>query len=72
MEVTAYVDKFNMKKIMGIKSRRVLLWVPILEMSTDDPAGEKIFFKTPMVIGRSFPEAAFLTEEDEKSEQKCK
>lgn len=70
VEVTAYVEKFKMKKITGIKSRQVLLWVPIAEMSIDDPAGEKIFFKTPMGIGRSFPAAAFLTEEGQKSEQK--
>ncbi|KAK1325241.1 hypothetical protein QJS10_CPA01g02499 [Acorus calamus] len=41
-EVTAYVEKFRMKKMTGIKCKQVLLWVPITEMSIDDPKSEKI------------------------------
>ncbi|KAJ8627070.1 hypothetical protein MRB53_020377 [Persea americana] len=67
-EVTAYVDKFKMKKMTGVKSKQVLLWIPITEMSIDDPASEKIYFKTPMGIGRSFPISSFLTE-DEKEQK---
>ncbi|XP_058104912.1 uncharacterized protein LOC131248583 [Magnolia sinica] len=70
-EVTAYVEKFKMKKMTGIKSKQVLLWVPITEMSIEDPASQKIYFKTPMGIGRSFPVSAFLTEEaKEENEEK--
>ncbi|MQM04085.1 hypothetical protein Taro_036878 [Colocasia esculenta] len=67
-EVTAYVEKNRMKKMTGVKSRQMLLWVPLAEMSIDDPAGQKITFKTPMGIGRSFPVSAFL-EEDEQHQK---
>ncbi|KAK9902369.1 hypothetical protein M0R45_001608 [Rubus argutus] len=61
-EVTAYVDKFRMKKITGIKSKKMFLWVPISEMIVEEPAAsKKITFKTPMGIGRSFPLTAFMT-----------
>ncbi|KAJ8768476.1 hypothetical protein K2173_021629 [Erythroxylum novogranatense] len=63
-EVTAYVDKFRMKKMSGIKSKQMFLWVPISEMSIEDPTSNKIMFKTPMGIGKSFPLTAFMTDEE--------
>ncbi|GMY30633.1 hypothetical protein FCV25MIE_25875 [Fagus crenata] len=66
IEVTGYVEKFKMKKMTGIKSKQVFLWVPISEMSIDDPASKKIHFKTPMGIGKSFPLTAFMTEEEKQ------
>ncbi|KAL6005685.1 hypothetical protein ACLOJK_006256 [Asimina triloba] len=68
-EVTAYVEKYKMKKISGIKSKQVMLWVPIAEMSIEDPAKQKIYFKTPLGIGRSFPVSAFLTEEEKEEKE---
>ncbi|KAE8699849.1 embryoproteinsis-associated protein EMB8 [Hibiscus syriacus] len=65
-EVTAYVEKFRMKKMTGVKSKQVFIWVPITEMSIDDATGDKMYFKTPMGIGKSFPVTAFMTEEEEK------
>lgn len=66
-EVTAYVEKFKMKKMTGIKSKQaVFLWVPITEMSVEDAASQKIYFKTPMGIGKSFPITAFMTEEEKQ------
>ncbi|GLU17583.1 hypothetical protein SLE2022_339440 [Rubroshorea leprosula] len=71
-EVTAYVEKFRMKKMTGIKSKQIFLWVPITEMSIDDPASKKIMFKTPMGIGKSFPMSAFMVEEEEETAAKDK
>ncbi|XP_022733704.1 uncharacterized protein LOC111287418 [Durio zibethinus] len=65
-EVTAYVEKFKMKKMTGVKSKQVFLWVPITEMSIEDPASNKIYFKTPMGIGKSFPITAFMTDEEKQ------
>lgn len=49
IEVTAYVDKFTMKKITGIKSKKMFLWVPVSEMIMEEQAASKnITFKTPM------------------------
>ncbi|XP_068651486.1 uncharacterized protein [Aristolochia californica] len=65
-EVTAYVEKFKMKKMTGIKSKQLLMWIPITEMSIEDSGSDKIYFKTPMGIGKSFPISAFLTEEEKE------
>lgn len=65
-EVTAYVEKFKMKKMTGVKSKQVFLWVPITEMSIEGPESKKIYFKTPMGIGKSFPLTAFMTEEEKQ------
>ncbi|KAK1382592.1 Embryogenesis-associated protein EMB8 [Heracleum sosnowskyi] len=61
-EVTAYVEKSKMKKMSGVKSKQLLLWVPIVEMSLID--NKKIYFKTPMGIGKSFAATAFMDEEE--------
>lgn len=61
-EVTAYVEKGRMKKITGIKSKQLFLWVPIVKMSIKD----KIHFKTPLGIGKSFSLTAFMTDEEKK------
>ncbi|XP_068636185.1 uncharacterized protein [Aristolochia californica] len=66
MEVTAYVEKCKMKKMTGIKSKQLLLWIPITEMSIEDPGSDKIYFKTPMGIGKTFPTSAFLTEDEKE------
>ncbi|XAR70092.1 hypothetical protein NMG60_11026844 [Bertholletia excelsa] len=65
-EVTAYIEKFKMKKMTGVKSKQLMLWVPIVEMSIEDPASKKIYFKTPVGIGKSYPVTAFLTEEEKQ------
>ncbi|XP_047169758.1 uncharacterized protein LOC124838249 [Vigna umbellata] len=67
VEVTGYVEKFRMKKMTGIKSKQMLLWVPISEMSIEDPKGKKILFKTPVGIGKSFPTIAFMTPEEKEN-----
>lgn len=63
-EVTAYVENGKMKKMTGVKSRQMLLWVPIVEMSVEEK--EKIYFKSVVGIGRSFPASAFA--DDVKAE----
>ncbi|XVF10317.1 hypothetical protein REPUB_Repub07fG0172300 [Reevesia pubescens] len=73
-EVTAYVEKLKMKKMTGVKSKQVFLWVPITEMSMEDPSSNKIYFKTPMGIGKSYPITAFMTDEEKQKylEEKAK
>ncbi|KAJ4772023.1 hypothetical protein LUZ62_056280 [Rhynchospora pubera] len=63
-EVTAYVEDGKMKKMTGVKSKQMLLWVPIVEMSVEE--GEKIYFKSAVGIGRSFPASAFADEVNTK------
>ncbi|XP_073001154.1 uncharacterized protein [Typha latifolia] len=70
-EVTAYIEDKRMKKMTGVRSKQMLLWVPIVEMSMDGT--EKIYFKSAVGIGRSFPASAFAEEEkavEKKAEEK--
>ncbi|XP_076936214.1 uncharacterized protein LOC143603230 [Bidens hawaiensis] len=65
-EVTAYIEKCKMKKMTGVKSKQLLMWVPIVEMSMENENSSKIYFKVPVGIGKSFPLTAFMTEEEKK------
>ncbi|WCJ27597.1 hypothetical protein M5689_009328 [Euphorbia peplus] len=69
LEVTAYVEKLKMKKMTGIKSRQMFIWVPISEMSIEHPQSTRILFKTPMGIGKSFPLSAFTLEQEEEEQK---
>ncbi|XP_043701880.1 uncharacterized protein LOC122652254 [Telopea speciosissima] len=62
-ETTAYVEKGRMKKMTGVKSKQLMMWVPIVEMHID---GNKITFKTPMGVGKSFPLTSFMNLEEKK------
>ena len=64
-EVTAYVEEGRMKRMTGVRSKQMLMWVPIVEMSLVD-SGERVYFKSSVGIGRSFPASAFA-DEDEKA-----
>ncbi|XP_021757753.1 uncharacterized protein LOC110732302 [Chenopodium quinoa] len=63
-EVTSYVEKGKMKKMTGVKSKQLLMWITITEMSVDDPCSGKIHFKTAVGIGKSFPITAFMDPEE--------
>nr|ADB08697.1 hypothetical protein [Wolffia arrhiza] len=61
--VTAYVEKNKMKKMTGVKCRELLIWIPLVEMSINEPEGKHIYFKTNLGIGENQPLSAFLDEE---------
>ncbi|KAK1695429.1 hypothetical protein QYE76_012126 [Lolium multiflorum] len=63
-EVTAYVEEGRMKKMTGVRSKQMLMWVPIVEMSLVD-GGERVYFKSSVGIGRSFPAAAFADDDED-------
>ncbi|XP_071730638.1 uncharacterized protein [Rutidosis leptorrhynchoides] len=65
-EVTAYIEKCKMKKMTGVKSKQLLMWVPIVEMSMKDENSSTIYFKIPVGVGKSFPVTAFMTDEEKK------
>uniref|UniRef100_A0ACD5TNB7 Uncharacterized protein n=1 Tax=Avena sativa TaxID=4498 RepID=A0ACD5TNB7_AVESA len=62
-EVTAYVEEGRMKRMTGVRSKQMLMWVPIVEMSLVD-GGARVYFKSSVGIGRSFPATAFADEDD--------
>ncbi|KAI3691901.1 hypothetical protein L6452_31704 [Arctium lappa] len=65
-EVTAYIEKCKMKKMTGVKSKQLLMWVPIVEMSMEDASSRNIYFKIPIGVGKSFPVTAFMNDEEKK------
>uniref|UniRef100_A0A0C9S128 TSA: Wollemia nobilis Ref_Wollemi_Transcript_28243_727 transcribed RNA sequence n=1 Tax=Wollemia nobilis TaxID=56998 RepID=A0A0C9S128_9CONI len=68
-EITAYVEERKMKKLTGVKSKEILLWVTITEISIDDPASGKIYFKSSTGIGKTLPANAFELEEEVEEEK---
>ncbi|XP_057830872.1 uncharacterized protein LOC131041706 [Cryptomeria japonica] len=64
-ELTSYVGKRSMKKMTGVKSKELLFWIHITEMAINDPSSKKIYFKSNLGIGKSFPIDAFQLEDEE-------
>ncbi|URE09548.1 DUF538 domain containing protein [Musa troglodytarum] len=67
-EVTAFVEQRKMKKITGVKTKELLLWLSVVEVFIDDPSSGKITFKTGTGLSDSFPVLAFdrRVEEEEQ------
>ncbi|KAG1342089.1 hypothetical protein COCNU_05G003180 [Cocos nucifera] len=61
-EVTAFVEQHKMKKITGVKTKELLLWLSVVEVYIDDTSSEKITFKTGTGLSDSFPVSAFEPE----------
>ncbi|KAK4801816.1 hypothetical protein SAY86_000019 [Trapa natans] len=65
-EITAYVEKSKIKKLTGVKTKELLVWVTLCDIFVDDPPTGKITFKTPSGLYRTFPVSAFEVEEAPK------
>ncbi|XP_076915395.1 uncharacterized protein LOC143574744 [Bidens hawaiensis] len=65
-EVTCFIEKFQIKKLMGVKGKELMMWIPISGVSVDNPSTGKITFKHSSGIGRSFPVSAFEIDDVEK------
>ncbi|KAM7270464.1 hypothetical protein ACFE04_029678 [Oxalis oulophora] len=61
-EITAFMEKGRLKKITGIKSQQLLIWVTISDMYVDEKGN--VMFATPTGMGRAFPFSAFELEEE--------
>jgi hypothetical protein len=66
-EVTAHVEKGKIKKLNGVKTKELLIWITLSDIYVDDPPTGKITFKTPAGLSRTFPVSAFEVEEDKSS-----
>lgn len=64
-EVTAFVEDRRMKRMTGVKTKELLIWVTLTDMFVDKDDASKITFKTPTGLGRTFPVAAFAKEGDD-------
>ncbi|KAG2305479.1 hypothetical protein Bca4012_061767 [Brassica carinata] len=61
-EVSAVVQTGKIKKLTGVKSKELLIWVSISEIYTEEK--EKITFKSPTTLSRTFPVSAFIVPEE--------
>ncbi|KAE8711550.1 hypothetical protein F3Y22_tig00110287pilonHSYRG00071 [Hibiscus syriacus] len=71
-EVTAVVEKNKIKKLTGVKTKEVLVWITLSDIYVDDPPTGKITFKTPAGLSRSFPVSAFEIEGEVKEKKQDK
>ncbi|CAN8245915.1 unnamed protein product [Cochlearia groenlandica] len=58
-EVTAFVENRKMRRLTGIKSKELLIWVTISEIFVNDQDLTKITFANPTGLSRTFPVTAF-------------
>ncbi|XP_021898850.1 uncharacterized protein LOC110815376 [Carica papaya] len=70
-EVTAVVSPGKIKKLTGVKTKELLVWVSLSDIYTDDPPTGKITFRTPAGLFRSFPVSAFEVEEEKPKDAKA-
>ncbi|KAM0951488.1 hypothetical protein DsansV1_C03g0026111 [Dioscorea sansibarensis] len=61
-QVTAFVEKGKMKKMTGVKTKELMLWLSVVEMYIEDPSSGKITFKTGTGLSDSFTSSAFQLE----------
>jgi hypothetical protein len=57
--VTAFVEEKKMKRLTGVKTKELLIWISLTSMAKEDPEGKKLYFNTSTGIGRTFPVSAF-------------
>ncbi|KAI3745549.1 hypothetical protein L6452_07949 [Arctium lappa] len=71
-EVTAYVEKSKIKKLTGVKTKELMMWINLSEISVDDPPTGKITFKSPTGLFRTFPVSAFQVEDEDEQKLQVK
>uniref|UniRef100_A0A0E0AFA4 Uncharacterized protein n=1 Tax=Oryza glumipatula TaxID=40148 RepID=A0A0E0AFA4_9ORYZ len=58
-EVTAFTEKGKLKKITGVKTKELLLWLSVVEVYVTDALPDKVTFKTGTGLSETFDAAAF-------------
>ncbi|XP_006658233.1 uncharacterized protein LOC102719504 [Oryza brachyantha] len=58
-EVTAFAEKGKLKKITGVKTKELLLWLSVVEVYVTEASPEKVTFKTGTGLSDTFDAAAF-------------
>nr|GEZ72185.1 hypothetical protein [Tanacetum cinerariifolium] len=60
------MEKFKIKKLTGVKSKELLMWIPVNEISVDTPPTGKITFSTSSGLYKSYPVSVFQIEDVKK------
>uniref|UniRef100_A0ACD6A0I8 Uncharacterized protein n=1 Tax=Avena sativa TaxID=4498 RepID=A0ACD6A0I8_AVESA len=70
-EITAFAEKGRIKKVKGIKTRELMVWLPVEEISLDEPASGKLICKSIAGFSKIFPTSAFQIPEKESQKMNC-
>ena len=62
-EVTGWLEDRAIRRVTGVKSRELLLWVSLGEFFVDPRNPSKITFKTPAGLSLSYPTSSFELDE---------
>uniref|UniRef100_A0A0E0LGG8 Uncharacterized protein n=1 Tax=Oryza punctata TaxID=4537 RepID=A0A0E0LGG8_ORYPU len=65
-EVTAFTEKGKLKKITGVKTKELLLWLSVVEVYVTDASPDKVTFKTGTGLSDTFDAAAFALDGEVK------
>ncbi|XP_071693282.1 uncharacterized protein [Rutidosis leptorrhynchoides] len=58
-EITSYLEKCKIKKLAGVKSKELMIWISLTEIYVEDPSSDKVTMKTPTGISKTFAKAHF-------------
>ena len=58
-EVTAFAEKGKLRKITGVKTKELMLWLSVVEVYVPEASPENVTFKTGTGLSDSFNTAAF-------------
>ncbi|KAK8560967.1 hypothetical protein V6N13_026402 [Hibiscus sabdariffa] len=65
IEMTGFLEDRRMRKLTGIKSKEMMIWITLSDISIDQTDPSKIIFTTSMKLSKSFPVVAFEAEPEE-------
>ncbi|XP_035545142.1 uncharacterized protein LOC108990219 [Juglans regia] len=71
-EVTVFAEKGRLRKLTGVKSKEILIWVALSDIYLENPSSDKLVFGIPSGLTRTYPASAFDLEEDKADGQKNK
>uniref|UniRef100_J3MI75 Uncharacterized protein n=1 Tax=Oryza brachyantha TaxID=4533 RepID=J3MI75_ORYBR len=60
-EVTAFAEKGKLKKITGVKTKELMLWISIVEVCATEASPEKVTFKSGAGISKTFERRCICT-----------
>ena len=58
-EVTAFAEKGKLRKITGVKTKELMLWLSVVEVYVPEASPENVTFKTGTGLSDSFNATAF-------------
>lgn len=68
-EVTAFVEEHLMRRVTGVKTKELFIWLPVTDIFINDPSSNVISFANSSGIARSFPLSAFALQEEHTPQQ---